>query len=308
MRINELGEGGFIHRIRERFRDPALRLGIGDDAAIVDVPSGTSVVYCSDLLAENVHFIRSLHPADSIAFKAVAVNVSDVGAMGGVPRFFTVSVALPGDLPITWVDGFLDGLARACREFEVTLAGGDSSSADRIFLDVSMIGWIESGQEVRRSGAKPGDGIYVTGSLGASAQGLEHLGAGDPGHPSVTKHLYPTPRHKVGRLVSSRAHAMIDISDGLSTDLGHVIEESKVSARVYKNLIPIASGASDNQALHGGEEYELLIVAPQLASEVDGIPLTRIGEIFPAGTKPGVFLIDGSVEKILEPKGYEHFR
>src|SRR5262249_47211495 len=151
----------------DRFNQTTVRLGIGDDAAIIDVPPGMSVVYCSDLLAENVHFLRKCHPADSVGYKAVAVNVSDVGAMGGTPKYCTLSIALPGDLAITWLDGFIEGLVRACQEFNVNLVGGDSSSAERIFVDVSMIGWIETGREVRRSGAKPGDGIYVTGELGA---------------------------------------------------------------------------------------------------------------------------------------------
>src|SRR5262245_41934477 len=121
MRLRDLGENGFIRRIRDRFRHNSARLGIGDDAAVVDVPPGMSIVYCSDLLAENVHSIRDLHPADSIGYKSVAVNVSDVGAMGGVPKFFTLSVALPGDLELSWIDSFIDGLARACDEFRVSL-------------------------------------------------------------------------------------------------------------------------------------------------------------------------------------------
>jgi thiamine-monophosphate kinase len=307
MKLSDLGESGLISRIRSRFRETPAPLGIGDDAAIVDIPAGTSIVYCSDLLAENVHFIRDLHPADSIGYKSVAVNVSDVGAMGGVPSFFTLSIALPGDLELCWIDGFIDGIERACEEFHVNIAGGDSSSAELIFVDVSMIGWVETGNEIRRSGAKPGDGIYVTGSLGASALGLQYLRAGTFKHPSVARHLYPTPRHRIGRGVRSQAHAMIDLSDGLSTDLGHIVEESNVSAIVYRKQIPAAIGAHDEHMLHGGEDYELLIVAPQLPSEIDGVPITRIGEIVPAKTGSQILLVDGSREMVLEPHGYEHF-
>jgi len=308
MRVRDLGENGFIRRIRERFPNTAVTLGIGDDAAIVGIGPGNSIVYCSDLLAENTHFLRDLHPPDSIGYKAVAVNVSDVGAMGGVPLYFTLSIALPGELDLSWADGFLEGIARACGEFQVSLVGGDSSSAERIFVDVSMIGRAETGKEVRRSGAKPGDGIYITGALGGSALGLEHLRSGDAKHASVQRHLYPSPRHRVGQAVASKAHAMIDISDGLSTDLGHIVEESKVSARIYKNRIPAAAGTTDVHVLHGGEEYELLIVAPDLPATIEGVPLTRIGEIIAATMEPQAFLIDGTLEVTLKPAGYEHFR
>jgi thiamine-monophosphate kinase len=308
MKLRNLGETGFIRKIRERFPNSEARLGIGDDAAVFDVPQGMSVIYCSDLVAENTHFIRNLHPADSIAYKAVAVNVSDVGAMGGIPKYFTLSIALPGDLDLSWIDSFLDGLARACKDFNVTLLGGDSSSAERIFIDVSMMGWIETGKEVRRSGAKPGDGIYVTGTLGASAMGLDELRAGNSNHPSVARHLYPNPRHEIGRAIAAMAHAMMDISDGLSTDLHHIVEESNVSARIDKNRIPAAEGANDAHILHGGEDYELLIVAQDLPKIVEGVPITRIGEITASAGNPQIVLVDNTNESLLEPRGYEHFR
>jgi len=308
MRISDLGEGALIRRIRDKFSESAARLGIGDDAAVVDIPPGHSVIYCSDLVAENTHFIRGLHPPDSIGYKAVAVNVSDVAAMGGTAMFFTLSIALPGDVELDWVDSFLDGIAKACRDFKVGLVGGDSSSAERIFVDVSMVGRVKKANEVRRSGAKPGDGIYVTGSLGGSSLGLEKLKLGDLKHPSVRRHLYPTPRHVVGRSVRAKAHSMIDISDGLSTDLSHIIEESKVSARIYKNLIPATAGASEEQVLHGGEEYELLIIAPDLPGEIECVPVTRIGEIIPTALEPQIFLIDGAKESVLQAEGYQHFQ
>jgi len=307
MRVRDIGESAFIERIRRRVPPAEVRLGIGDDAAIVDVPAGHSIVYCSDLLAENTHFLREFHPPDSLGYKAVAVNVSDVGAMGGTPMYLTLSVALPGELDLEWMDGFIDGLARACKEFEVSLVGGDSSSATNIFIDVSMIGSVPSGQEVRRSGAKAGDGIYVTGSLGGSALGLDNLRSGNSSHPSVQRHLYPTPRYRVGRAIAAQAHAMIDISDGLSTDLNHIVQQSKVCARMYKRLLPGAEDATDAHVLHGGEEYELIIVAPELPAEVEGVPITRIGEIVPAAMDPQIYIIDGSTESVLVPQGYQHF-
>jgi thiamine-monophosphate kinase len=304
MLLRDLGEGGLIQRIRAQFQDSGVILGIGDDAAVLDIPAGHSALFCSDLLAEDSHFIRGLHPPDSVGYKAVAVNVSDIGAMGGVPMHFVISFAAPGDLDMEWVDGFYNGVARACREFGVTLVGGDSSTGKSIFVDVAMIGRVKKGRAVLRSGAKPGDGIYVTGTLGGALRGLMLLRSGVSDDPAVQRHLYPQPRHLIGAAVAPKAHSMIDVSDGLSTDLGHILTESKASARIYKNKIPSAPGASIDDVLHGGEEYELILTA---AENLDGFPLTRIGEIIPSTGEHRILLVDGASESVLEPKGWQHF-
>jgi thiamine-monophosphate kinase len=306
LKIRDLGEGALIRRIREQFK-AAVPVPIGDDAAVFDLPPGQSVVFCSDLVAEDTHFVRALHPADSIGYKSVAVNVSDIGAMGGVPMHFLISLAVPGDLEVSWVETFLDGVGRACRDFEVSLLGGDSSSSRLIFADVSMIGRVPSGQGVRRSGAKTGDGVYVTGMLGSSALGLERLRSGNVVDAAVKRHLYPEPRHRVGAAIAGDAHAMIDLSDGLSTDLGHILEESKVSARIYRNRLPAWPGAAEHHVLHGGEEYELIIVASDLPGTVNGTPLTRIGEIVESVNDHRIFLIDRNTEYVLAPRGWQHF-
>ncbi len=306
MKLRDLGEGALIRKIRERFQSNA-RVGIGDDAAVFDVPPEHSIIFCSDLIAENTHFLRNLHPPDSIAYKAIAANVSDVGAMGGMPKYFLISFSAPGSLELSWFDGFLDGVQRACGDFEIALLGGDSSSSDLIFVDVSMIGWIPSGLEVRRSGARPGDSIYVTGTLGGSALGLECLKAGKAGDEAVQRHLYPQPRHKTGRAVAEQAHAMIDISDGLSTDLGHILEDSSVSARIYKDRLPAAAGATDSHVLHGGEDYELIITASDLPAMAGGVAISRIGEIIQSGPDHQTFLIDGTRESVLRPQGWQHW-
>jgi thiamine-monophosphate kinase len=309
MRLEDRSESGLIQRIRERFRTSKIRLGIGDDAAILDIPAGHSVVYCSDLVAENTHFVKGLHPADAVGYKAVAVNASDVGAMGGVPMYFLISLAAPGALEAEWVDAFYTGVEKACRDFDVVLAGGDTSSAASIFVDVSMVGSIPAGLGVTRSGAKVGDGIYVTGKLGGSALGLELLRAGKLDAAAVQRHLYPQPRHRVGAAVRDQAHAMIDVSDGLSTDLGHIVEESGVSAKIYQDKLPAAEDASDEHVLHGGEEYELLITATRLPEKIEGVSLTRIGEVIEsAGGAPSVYLVDKGVESILKPQGWDHYR
>jgi len=303
MLLRELREGGMIERIRAQFQNSGVVLGIGDDAAIVDIPPNHSIVFCSDLVAEDTHFTRQLHPPDAVGYKAVAANVSDVGAMGGIPMHFVISLAAPGDLDLAWVDGFYDGVSRACHDFGVTLVGGDSSSAKSIFADVAMIGRVKAGCSVRRSGAKMGDGIYVTGKLGGSALGLRLLRNGIQGDPAIRRHLYPQPRHTIGAEIAPMAHAMIDISDGLSTDLGHILAESGVSARIYKDRIPSADGASESDVLHGGEEYELIVVG----RNIEGSAFTRIGEIISSEGKHQIRIVDGSTESVLEPRGWEHF-
>jgi thiamine-monophosphate kinase len=310
VKLNDLGEGGLIRAIRERFGPKAseLPVGIGDDAAVIDLPPGHSLVFCSDLVSENAHFIRDLHPPESIAYKAIAANVSDVAAMGGVATHFLISLAAPGDLEWSWFEAFFDGVANACRQFDVVLAGGDSSSSERIFVDVSMIGRVRSGKAVRRSGARVGDGIYVTGQLGSSVLGFERLHEGRTADdPAVKRHLFPEPRYKIGSVVAERAHAMIDVSDGLSTDLDHVLQESKVSARIYKDRLPSSDEVEDRHVLHGGEEYELIVVAPDLPKVIEGVPLSRIGEIIESDAKHQAFLLDGGNESILRPQGWQHF-
>jgi thiamine-monophosphate kinase len=306
VKLRELGEGVLIRKIRERFSSGAA-VGIGDDAAVFDLPRGQSAVFCSDLVAENTHFLRDLHPPDAVAYKSIAASVSDIGAMGGTPLHFLISLALPGELDLTWFEGFFDGVARACDDFEISLLGGDSSSSAMIFVDVSMVGRIPAGKAVLRSGAKAGDHIYVTGALGASALGLERIKAGSDRDASIERHLYPAPRHKVGAAIATQAHAMIDVSDGFSTDLSHILAESKVSARIYKDRLPAAPGTVDRHVLHGGEEYELLIVGLDLPATVEGIPLTHVGEIVPSRLEHQAFLLDGISESVLRPTGWQHF-
>ena len=306
MKLDQLGEGGLIRKIRARFK-AAVVVPIGDDAAVFDCRANESLVFCSDLLVENRHFVRDIHPPDAIAYKSIAANVSDVGAMGGTPLHFLISLAAPGNLDMTWIDGFIDGVARACEDFDVSLLGGDSSSSDEIFVDVSMIGSVPVGKAIRRSGAQHGDFIYLSGTVGGSMLGLELLKAGDRRNPAVQRHLYPQPRHKVGAAVRDQVHAIIDISDGLSTDLTHILEESKVSARIYRDRLPAWPGAEDRHILHGGEEYELIMVAPNLPNMIADVPVTRIGEIIDSQIANQVFLIDGSNESALRPQGWQHF-
>ena len=171
-----------------------------------------------------------------------------------------------------------------------------------------MIGRVRERGAILRSGARPGDGIYVTGRLGASMQGLELLRAGNTDAPAVQRHLYPEPRHRVGAAVANVAHAMIDVSDGLSTDLNHIVTDSGVSARIFKDRLPAAEGASEAHVVHGGEEYELIITAADLPSRVDDVVLTRIGEVIPSKTEHQVLIVEGRTESVLHPRGWDHYK
>lgn len=301
-----LNEGRIVREIRDRFHDPSLVVGIGDDAAAFNAPEGQALLACSDLLVEGTHFQTSSHPADALGFKSVAVNVSDIGAMGGIPMHFLLSLSLSAQVTESWKDDFFAGIERACREFRVTLIGGDLSQSAVIFIDVSMVGRAQKDRIVRRSGARPGQGIYVTGTLGGSAAGLERLLAGAPRDATITRHLYPEPRHRVGFEVAPHAGAMIDVSDGLSTDLSHVLEASGMSAEIESDSIPVFPGATLEHALHGGEDYELLIIADQLPDRIADVPLTRIGRILDAGSERLVLRTPGATRP-LQPGGWQHF-
>jgi thiamine-monophosphate kinase len=299
-------EGELIQRILDRFGDLPDGIGIGDDAAVVNIPAGFSALLCSDLLAEGSHFRRGVNPPDSVGFKAVAANVSDIGAMGGIPRYCLLSLAVSSDIGNPWIDAFLEGVASACGEFKVRLAGGDTSAAERIFVDVSMMGLVETGGEVRRGGARAGDGIWVTGDLGGSTLGLARIGNAPASDPAVRRHLYPRPRHALGRRLAAHVTSMIDVSDGLSVDLTHILVESGVSARIERNRIPRAPGSTLEQALHGGEDYELIMTATSLPSMLEEVPITRIGEIVGDGSNR-IVLVDGSAEEVVIPHGWQHF-
>ena len=315
-------EKSLIRRIRQLSGKPSVAripLGIGDDAAILRVPPGHEVLVTTDLSLENVHFRRDWHPPESVGHRCLARGLSDIAAMGGQPIGAFLSLALPAQLPQTWVDGFLRGLLALARQHGVVLAGGDTAqspgrgSSANILADIVVVGSAPRGQALRRSGATSGDSIYVTGKLGASALALEALFAKpktrlDP--KNYPGHFYPQPRLAVGRYLRDHgvASSMIDLSDGLSTDLHHCCDESRVSAEVAAERIPRAEGATLEHALHGGEDYELLFTAPRerkIPKTIAGVAVTRIGKITDGPTR--VLLLEGLRTQELAPGGWEHF-
>jgi thiamine-monophosphate kinase len=274
----------------------------------------------TDFSLEGVHFRREWHPPESVGHRCLTRGLSDIAAMGGEPVAAYLSLALPPKLPQRWVDGFLKGLLKLAKQFGVELAGGDTAaSRNGVLADIVVVGSVPKGKAILRSGASPGDRIYVTGELGGSASALDLL------YSKPTKklkparflsHFFPTPRIDVGRTLREKAIAtsMIDISDGLSTDLSHLCEESGVGAEIRKGAIPKASigkpacEVAIRFALHGGEDYELLFTArhgTRVPARIVGVPITEIGRITKGMRR--ILIANGS-ETEFAPRGWEHFR
>lgn len=297
------GELALIQSIRSRARHRAgaLRLGIGDDCAVLRPPPGHDVLVTTDFTLEGRHFRREWHPAASVGYRCLARGLSDLAAMGAQPLGAFLSLALPSGFLQTaagkrWIDGFFTGLMALADRTGTPLAGGDTASApgEAILADIVLVGSAPRGTELRRGTARPGDWIYVTGALGGAAAELALLTA----HPKRFAkanagvdhpHLFPAPRLHAGERLrrTGLASAAIDVSDGLSTDLRHLCEESGVGAIVRANALPLhplLANSKDalQQALHGGEDYELLFTArpsARVPRSIKGVPVTRIGEI-----------------------------
>ena len=280
----------------------AVALGIGDDCAVLRLPgSAEDLLIGTDLLVEDVHFSRATHSAADCGWKALARGLSDIAAMGGKPTFILVSLVLPSWANRPWIDGFYDGLLKLARREHASLVGGDLAHGDRLVCDIVVAGTAHKGTAMRRGGAKPGDTIWISGALGGSALGLStQRGA------AWKRHLRPEPRLALGNFLRSRlkATAAMDLSDGLSLDLRRLCLASGLHAEIAEP--PRFRGASLEQALHGGEDYELLFTTSpnaRVPQNLGGIPLTPIG-VMRRGT-PGEVLLHGTR---LEALGYDHFR
>ena len=342
-----MNEFDFIHRIRELAQEqgvsPGLVRGIGDDAAVFKSFLGNDVVVTTDLLVEDVDFRRDTTRPDLLGHKALAVSLSDIAAMGARPRWALMSIGVPDAIwSSEFLDSFYSGFFELATRYGVTLIGGDvSRTPDKIIIDSILIGETPRAGAVFRSGAEPGDQIFVTGSLGTAAAGLRLLERGarlqpPPQTPQLDsepderhrldnlllRQLRPEPRVGWGLLLGEQqlATAMIDISDGLSSDLNHLCTESKVGALIDAAAIPsdpLVTELTGRRALdplllalHGGEDFELLFTAKpenvsKLPKRVDGVSLTGIGEIKEASH--GVHISEGSRSWNLEPGGWEHF-
>jgi thiamine-monophosphate kinase len=311
---------------------PGVVVAVGDDAAVIE-PGWHQGVLTTDLLVEGVHFELGATSAHDLGYRVVTVNVSDVAAMGGSPRYGLVSIGLSGKVQSAWVMELYGGMRQASDEYGMSLVGGDTSRSDQVVISATVYGEVPKGKAVTRAGARPGDVLVVTGAVGGSAAGLriarakaeeqKDLLSTEWGRDLLARHERPVARVGEGQsLAQAGATAMLDLSDGLSLDLSRLCQESGVGARVRLPDLPLAPGLVNlaeatgvdpfDLALHGGEDYELLAALPppavegarQRVVERFGTLLTTIGEVTEGRE---VVAVRGDEESPLEPKGWDHF-
>jgi thiamine-monophosphate kinase len=305
-------------------RNSSVITGIGDDSAVLRLRGAPGhqqdTVITTDFSLEGIHFRREWHSAESVGHRCLARGLSDIAAMGGDPVAVFLSLAVPRDAPQIWIKRFLNGLMALAKKHGVTLSGGDTAESPKgILADIVVVGAVSGGKALLRSGARPGDSIYVSGELGGSAAAVNEM-MGKPKRKlnprDYPRHFFPEPRIELGHILREKglASAMIDTSDGLSTDLAHICEESSVGAEIQANMIPRARVGKLRRevdlelGLHGGEDYELLFTAPRnkfIPSRIAGVRITEIGHIT---RSKKVFLVNLSgAGSELKPQGWEHF-
>jgi len=312
-----------LRQIATAFRDSrssSLRLGVGDDTALFAPRQGYETILTCDWFLEGTHFLKDKHPADAIGWKCLARAASDIAAMGGTPRCFLLSLALSGSQTGRWLRGFLRGLFRASQALRCELAGGDTTRQDNILINVTVIGEVRAGRAILRSGARPGDILFVSGKLGEAALGLRQVlrrsGMARATSPALRKHLYPEPRLALGQSLSENqlATAMMDLSDGLSTDLPRLCTASGVGARLDAISLPTPLLKDPREArliaLNGGDDYELLFTVNRrnehrIPRSFHGLGLTRIGEIT---RHKKILLVENEKSRALPSSGWDPFR
>src|SRR5579872_2506647 len=314
-RMAESSTGG-----RSRGSGRAILKGIGDDCAVLRLLQGGEALVTTDFTLERIHFRRDWHPPESVGHRCLARGLSDALPICGEPVAAFLSLALPRDLPQSWVGRFARSLISLADKYGVTLAGGDTAeSPNGILADIVVVGTVPKGKAILRSTARVGDRIFISGELGGSAAAVVCMVSSKRklNPRDYRRHFYPEPRLELGRILREKrfASAMIDTSDGLSTDLAHICEESGVGAELDASLIPRASVGKPARevdldlALHGGEDYELLFTAPpgkRVPARIAGAPLTQIG-VITRSRKVFVNNVKGIAYE-LEARGWEHFR
>ena len=304
-----MAEFSIIDQYFKRASKSDVSLGIGDDSAIVTPAPSQQLVICTDTLVAGRHFPTDTS-AHAIGWKSVAVNLSDLAAMGAKPHSILLALSLP-TVDHGWLAGFSQGLFDCCDQFVVSLIGGDTTQSSQLTITVTALGWIEHGQAIIRSGAQVGDYICVSGQVGDAAFGLQH-----PGHALQQRLDYPTPRCNLGQQLKGLASSMIDVSDGLAQDLGHILKASNVGAKLQLDQLPIDESLKKlekqqawHYALAGGDDYELCFtISPQnfeklLRQQLD-VPLTIIGKIT---QQTGLSFVYMGENHPLAVQGYQHF-
>ncbi|MCL2877788.1 MAG: thiamine-phosphate kinase [Acidobacteria bacterium] len=326
----EKNENEIIEHLIKRYAVPnrALKKGIGDDAAVW-LPAGAREFWSvtTDMLVEEVDFRREWTTPRELGRKSIAVNLSDLGAMGAVPRFFTVSLGMPANVTNRWIREFYDGLTSCGGEHGAVLAGGDLSGADKITISITAFGESENRKVVYRSGGRPGDLLYVTGTPGKSAAGLKLLQRGilrsssSPRLEALRAHRTPEPRCAIGRWLaqSGNIRCMMDVSDGLSADLPRMCAASGTNAEIFAEKIPVFAESALwgcdplELALSGGEDYELLFAVPRAKKHFlktlppDFPPVTHIGTMLEGNAKVWITGAEGT-RRPLPVRGFDHFR
>ena len=290
---------------------PGVTTGIGDDGAVLQPDPDRELIAVVDTLVQGVHFPDSTDPFD-IAYRAVAVNLSDIAAMGGRPRWMTLALTLPAN-DNAWLTRFAEGLHAAAAEYDVALVGGDTTSGKYLVVTVQVIGDIVTGTALSRAGAKVGDSIYVTGTLGDAAAGLELVAAGSPDPYLSSRFLRPDARVEFGQRLAGTASAAIDLSDGLFADLSKLLEASKVGGILYLESLPMSdalrhqydAAARRRLALAGGDDYEICFTAdPEVELPMDNVQVTRIGTVVAGDAL--LCHLDGELVPYSD-SGYRHF-
>lgn len=333
MKFSEIDEFGFIDSIRKECNTTLKGVikGIGDDCAVFGPSSGLVLLFTTDMLVEGIHFLKNRITFYQLGWKVIAVSLSDIAAMGGRPLVSLISLAIPVEMDVEVIQEFYRGMKDICKHYDLNIVGGDTvASPDRLVINVSVIGDAKENEVLYRSGARPGDKIYVTGNVGDSSAGLKILKneISPPkfiGSYFIKAHNKPKPLIETGRIIagSGLASAMIDLSDGLLSDLGHICKESGVGALLFSEKIPLSSELKHlasyvdvnpfDLALSGGEDYQLLLTVPEAKTqEIEHLlkdsslsSLYFIGEIKEG---QGIRMVndDGLVED-LDTKGFNHF-
>jgi thiamine-monophosphate kinase len=289
--IKQLGEFGLIDLISKQLHsDKRVIRGVGDDTAVLSSGKGRYLLFTTDMLAENVHFTRR-QAARDVGHKALACNISDIAAMGGLPTFAVVSIGLPQDLPVKYVQELYQGMQKLAKLFKVSIVGGDTIKSDHIVINIALLGEVKKKDLVTRDGAKKGDWIFVTGALGGSLKSQKHLC------------FTPCVQQAQFLVKNFKPSAMMDISDGLAGDLNHILKASKVGAELWYQDIPLSKGCSLEKGLSDGEDFELLFTLSSVQAKklLDWQAKKKQWYFYPIG------LITANPKQLVKVKGFTHF-